>query len=85
MLQVDPGKELMRFVSEEMENHKACIRLGWTEIHRDQAIVEILYKTMAERLFNFQYREEMVKIGRSAAWFKRLPQAVASLNNEETR
>ena len=42
MLQVDPGREFMGGVTTEMENHKTYIRLGRTEIHRHQAIVERL-------------------------------------------
>ena len=40
LLQVDPGREFMGSVTKEMENHKALIRRGRTEIQRDQAIVE---------------------------------------------
>ena len=86
MLQVDPGREFMGAVTKEMENHKTYIRRGRTEIHRDQAIVERFNRTLAERLFGHQYAVEMrLPAGqRSTAWVKRLPEAVAALNNEVT-
>jgi len=84
MLQVDPGREFMGSVSKEMENHKTYIRRGRTEIHRDQAIVERLNRTLAERLFGHQYTVEiLLPAGQgSTAWVKRLPDVVAALNNE---
>ena len=60
MLQVDPGREFMGSVTKEMENHKAYIRRGRTEIHRDQAIVEHFNRTLAERLFGNQNAVEML-------------------------
>ena len=47
MLQVDPGREFMGSVTQEMEKHKTYIRRGRTEIHRDQAIREFKITTMA--------------------------------------
>ena len=86
MLQVDPGREFMGAVTKEMENHKTYIRRGRTEIHCDQAIVELFNRTLAERLFGHQYAVEMrLPAGlRSTAWVKRLPEVVAALNNEVT-
>ena len=59
MLQVDPGREFMGAVTKEMEKHKTSIRRGRPEIHRDQAIVERFNRTLAERLFGYQYAVEM--------------------------
>jgi len=69
-----------------MENHKTFIRRGHVEIHCDQAIVERFNRTLAERLFGYQYAVEMrLREGqRSTAWVKRLPDVVSALNNEET-
>jgi len=87
MLQVDPGREFMGDVTQEMEKHKTYIRRGRVDIHRDQAIVERFNRTLAERLFGHQYAVEMrLPEGQgSTAWVKRLPEVVSALNNEETR
>ena len=90
LLQVDPGREFMGAVTKVMQNHNTSIRRGRTEIHRDQAIVERFNRTLAERLFGYQYAVEMNmknnnKNNRSTEWVKRLPSVVAALNNEVTR
>ena len=86
MLQVDPGREFMGAVTQEMEKHKTFIRRGRVDIHRDQAIVERFNRTLAERLFGHQYAVEMLlpEGKRSTAWVKRLPEVVSALNNEVT-
>ncbi|KAL9963410.1 hypothetical protein ACROYT_G026920 [Oculina patagonica] len=87
MLQVDPGREFMGAVTKEMENRKTAIRRGRYNIHRDQAIVERFNRTLAERLFGYQYSVELTLPSgqRSTAWVKRLPEVIAALNNEVTR
>ena len=87
ILQVDPGSEFMGAVTKEMEKHKTSIRRGHPEIHRDQAIVEHFNRTLAERLFGYQYAVEMrsPEGPRSTEWVKRLPSVVSALNNQVTR
>ena len=86
MLQVDPGREFMGAVTKAMSEHNVTIRRGRPNIHRDQAIVERFNRTLAEKLFGYQYAVEMnMPSGRSTAWVKRLPEVVAALNNEVTR
>ena len=78
----------MGAVTKVMENNKTAIRRGRTEIHRDQAIVERFNRTLAERLFGYQYGVEMNMKNsnkRSTEWVKRLPAVVSALNNEVTR
>ena len=88
LLQVDAGREFMGSVTKVMENNKTAIRRGRTEIHRDQAIVERFNRTLAERLFGYQYAVEMNMKNsdkRSTEWVKRLPEVVSALNSEVTR
>ena len=56
-------------------------------VHRDQGIVERFSLTLGERLFAFQYSQEMnfKERKRSTEWEKRLPAVVSALNNEVTR
>jgi len=87
LLQVDPGREFMGSVTKEMENYKTALRRGRPDIHRDQAIVERFNRTLAERLFGYQYAVEMLLPSgqRSTTWVKRLPDVVKALNNGVTR
>ena len=77
----------MGVVTKQMDKYKTNIRRGWTEIHRDQAIVKKFNRTLAERLFGHQYAVEMrIPEGqRSSAWLKMLPEVVSALNNGVTR
>ena len=85
ILQVDPGREFMGAVTEEMRKHDVRIRRGNVNVHRDQGIVERFNRSLSERLFSFQYSQEMnMKSGqRSTEWVKRLPEVVSALNREK--
>ena len=87
ILQVDPGREFMGEVTNEMTKHDVRIRRGNVNVRRDQGIVERFSRTLGERLFSFQYSQEMnMKSGeRSTEWVKRLPEVVSALNSEKTR
>ena len=88
ILQVDPGREFMGAVTEEMKKHDVRIRRGNVNVHHDQGIVERFNRTLSERLFSFQYSQEMnMKSGeRSREWVKlRLPEVVSALNREKAR
>ena len=87
ILQVDPGREFMGELTKEMENHDVRIRRGNVNVHRNQGIVERFNRSLSERLFSFQYSQEInLKSGkRSREWVKRLPEVVSALNHEKTR
>ena len=59
VLQVDPGREFMGEVTKEMTKHDVRIRRGNVNVHRDQGIVERFKRTLGERLFSFQFSQEM--------------------------
>ena len=59
VLQVDPGCEFMGDVTREMAKHDVRIRRGNVNVQRDQGIVERFNRTLGERLFTFQYSQEM--------------------------
>ena len=85
VLMVDPGREFMGNVTTLMEKHGVKIQRGQAGNHRSQAFVERANRTLSERLFSFQYAQEMVKDGRSKKWVKRLPLVLKAMNSEPTR
>ncbi|MEW8689057.1 MAG: hypothetical protein AB2556_24825, partial [Candidatus Thiodiazotropha sp.] len=86
LLKVDPGREFMGSVSQLLAKHSVQVRCDRVDIHWDQGIVERFNRTLAERLFGYQYAQEMVQPAghRSTEWVKRLPAVVAALNGEAT-
>ena len=85
VLMVDPGREFMGSVTKLMEKHGVRIQRGQAGNHRSQALVERANRTLSERLFSFQYAQEMVKDGISRKWVKRLPLVLKAMNSEPTR
>jgi hypothetical protein len=90
LLQVDPGREFFGVVTQLFNKNNVRIRRGIVGLHRQQAIVERFNRTLAERLFGYQYYKEItastcVNDGRCREWAKRLPEVIHALNNEKTK
>ena len=85
VLVVDSGREFMGSVSKLVEKRGVKIQRGQAGNHRSQAFVERANKTLSERLFSHQYAQEMVGVGRSREWVKRLPLVLKAMNSEPTR
>ena len=76
LLQVDPGREYMGALSQLMEKNSVRIR-------RDQGVEERFNRTLAERLFDYQYAKELQNPHkRNREWVKRLPEVIKAVNGE---
>lgn len=83
IFQVDRGAEFKGCVLDLLAKHKTVIRRGTD--HRHQCFVERFNRTLAERLFAYQYDKEMKESTRNKEWVERLPHVIEALNNEVTR
>ena len=83
---VDDGKEFYSEVTKLMEKHDVIIQWGDPSQHRSQGIVERFNRTLADRLFTYQYHKEFEDPSKSnREWVSRLQNVVSALNNEKTR
>ena len=83
---VDNGKEFYRDTTKLMEKHDVMIQRGDPSQHRSQGIVERFNRTLADRLFSYQYHKELEDPSKSnREWVSRLQNVVSTLNNEKTR
>ena len=83
---VDDGKEFYSEVTKLMEKHDVIIQRGDPSQHRSQGIVERFNRTLADRLFTYQYHKELEDHSKSnREWVSRLQNVVDTLNNEKTR
>ena len=80
---VDPGTEFMGNVTKIMKNKSVKIQRSEANNHRAQALVERANRTIAEKLFSYQYSKEMVmeQNERSREWVERLPAVIRSINS----
>ena len=86
MLNIDDGKEFYRDTTKLMEKHDVMIQRGDPSQHRSQGIVERFNRTLADRLFSYQYHKELEDPSKSnREWVSRLQNVVSALNNERTR
>ena len=83
---IDDGKEFYGDVTKLMEKHDVMIQRGDPSQHRSQGIVERFNRTLADRLFSYQYHKELQDPSKSnREWVFRLQSVVSALNNEKTR
>ena len=83
---IDDGKEFYGDVTKLMEKHDVTIQRGDPGQHGSQGIVERFNRTLADRLFSFQYHKELGDPSKSnREWVSRLQNVVSALNNERTR
>ena len=83
---IDDGKEFYGDTTKLMENHDVIIQRGDLSQHRSQGIVERFNRTLADRLFSFQYHKELEDPSNSnREWVSRLQNVASALNNEKTR
>ena len=62
------------------------IQRGDPSQHRSQGIVERFNRTLADRLFSYQYHKELEDQSKSnREWVSRLQNVVSALNNEKTK
>ena len=83
---VDDGKEFYGDTTKLMEKHDVIIQHGDPSQHHSQGIVERFNRTLADRLFTYQYHKELEDPSTSnREWVSRLQNVVSALNNEKTR
>ena len=85
-LVIDDGKEFYRDTTKLMEKHNVIIQRVDPSQHRSQGIVERFNRTLADRLFSYQYHKELEDPSMSdREWVSRSQNVVSTLNNEKTR
>ena len=83
---VDDGKEIYGDTTKSMEKHDVIIQCGDPSQHCSQGIVERFNRTLADRLFSYQYHKELEDSSKSSReWVSRLENVISALNNEKTR
>ena len=83
---VDDWREFYGDVTKLMEEHDVMIQRGDPSQHRSQGIVERFNRTLADKLFSYQYHKELEYPSKSSReWVSRLQNVVSSVNNEKTR
>ena len=83
---VDEGSEFRGDTTKLMEKHDVIIQRGDPSQHHSQGIVERFNRTLADRLFSYQYHKELEDPSKSSReWVSRLQNVVGTINNEKTR
>ena len=77
---IENGKEFYGSMTKLMEKHNIIIQTGDPSQHRSQGIVERFNRTLADKLFSYQYHKELGDPSKSAK-----PDIVnATLDNERS-
>ena len=83
---IDGGSEFRGDTTKLMNKHDVIIQRSDPSHHCSQGIVERFNRTLADRLFTYQYHKELEDQSKSnREWVFRLQNVVSSLNNEKTR
>ena len=83
---VDDGKEFYEDTTKLMEKHDVIIQRRDPSQHQLQGIMERFNRTLADRLFSYQYHKELEDPSKSnREWVSRLQNVVTALNNKKTR
>ena len=86
MLIIDEGSEFRGDTTKLMDKHDVIIQRSDPSQHHSQGIVERFNRTLADRLFTYQYHKKLEDPSKSnREWVFRLQNVVSSLNNEKTR
>ena len=69
-----------------MEKHDVLIQRGDPSYHCSKGIMKRFNRSLADRLFSYQYHKELEDPSKSnREWVSRLQNVVSALNNEKTR
>ena len=80
---IDDGKEFYGDTTKLMEKHDVIIQHGDPSQHRSQGIMKRFNRTLADRLFSYQYHKELEDPSKSnREWVSRLHNIVS---NEKSR
>ena len=83
---IDEGSEFRGDTTKLMDKHDVIIQRSDPSQHRSQGIVKRFNRTLADRLFTYQYHKELEYPSKSnREWVFRLQNVVSPLNNEKTR
>ena len=83
---VNDFKEFYGDTTKLMEKHDVMIQRGDPSQHQSKGIVERFNRTLADRLFSYQYQRELEDPPKSnREWVSGLQNVVSTLNNEKTR
>ena len=83
---IDDGKKFYGDTTKLMEKHDVIIQRGDPSQHQSQGIMERFNRTLADRLFCYQYHKELEDPSKSnREWVSRLQIVVSALNNENTK